>query len=180
MEIWQDRIHMVAKLLQEAILLALSDRDDSAVARSELTLCLGILHPLEALEVGTTAELIVTIHIAIVHDDPALAIQRATYAHALDSLFGLFDILLEASPLRTSTLTTLWGEVLGGSLVDATPTLALVEEVVQAIRLVIDYIAINGRAAIVEEVLRLALQIGEIFVDIAIIYTVKRILVIGT
>ena len=70
MESWEDRLVVVAKLLQESFLLSTCDRDDSTVAWCEFSLSLSVLDKLESLKVVGLAELVVAIGIAVIHDDP--------------------------------------------------------------------------------------------------------------
>ena len=70
METREDRLLVVRESLEQALLLSTGNRDDSAVTRCELTAHLGVLHKLEGLQVFRLTELIVTVAVAVVHDNP--------------------------------------------------------------------------------------------------------------
>ena len=52
MESWENRLLVVAIFLEKSLFFSASDRDDGAMTRCELALCLSVLHELESLEVG--------------------------------------------------------------------------------------------------------------------------------
>ena len=70
MESAQDGLLIVGESLQQTFLLGAGDRDDGAMTWGELALHLGVLHKLEGFQVFRTAELIVTVAVAVVHDNP--------------------------------------------------------------------------------------------------------------
>ena len=162
---------MVAELTEQTILLGLGDGDDGSVTRCELTLGLGVLHELEGLEVFGAAELVVTVAIAVVHDDPRLTIDGFTYTNTLDGFLGLLYVAVEHLPFVC--------QLLGHGLINAASRLLLVEEVVQLVGLVVDNVAVDGGIAGIEEPLRLALKVGEVLVGILVVDLVERPWVAG-
>ena len=171
MESAQDGLVVVGEGLQQALLLSARDGYDGAVARGELPLRLGVLHELEGLQVVGAAELVVSVAVAVVHDDPALAVDGSADAYALHGLACLLHVAVEHLPAV--------GELPCRGLIDAAPRLLLVEEVVELVIGVEDDVAVDGGVAGVEEPLRLALQVGEVGVGILVVDLVIRVAVAG-
>ena len=146
---------------QEAFFLGLGDGNDCAVAWGELALCFRVLHELEGLQVFRATELVVVVAVAVVHDNPALAVDGLAHADALHGLLRLLHIALQHLPFV--------GQLLGDSLVDATTGLLLVEEVVELVGLVKDNVAIDGGVAGIKEPLGFALQVGEVLVGVLVV-----------
>ena len=170
-ESWQYGLREVAVVAQQTLLLGPRDGDDGAVAGGELALRLGVLHELEGLQVFRAAELVVAAAVAVVHDNPALAVDGAAHADTLHGLFGLFHVAVDHLPAV--------GQLTGHGLVDAAPRLLLVEEVVELVGLVVDNVAVDGGVAGVEEPAWLALQVGEVAVGVLVVYLVEATGVAG-
>ena len=165
-EAWQDGLAEVAELVEQALLLGPRDGDDGAVARGELALGLRILYELEGLQVLRATELVVAVAIAVVHDDPRLAVDGLAHADALHRLLGLLHVAVEHLPLVR--------QVLGHGLIDAASGLLLVEEVIHLVCIVVDDVAVDGGIAGIEEPAGLALEVGEVLVGILVVDLVER------
>ena len=109
--------------------------------------------------------------VAVVHDNPRLAVDGLAHADTLHGLAGLLHVAVEHLPAV--------GQVLRHGLIDATARLLLVEEVVELVGLVVDDVAVDGGIARIEEPARLALQVGEVLVGILIVDFVERAWVAG-
>ena len=113
MEAREDGLTVVAKLVEQALLLGAGDGDDGAVTGGEAAPGLGVLHKLEGREVFGTAELVVAVAVAVVHDDPRTAVDGLAHADALDGFLGLLHVAGKHLPLV--------GELTGHGLIDAAP-----------------------------------------------------------
>ena len=171
MEARQDRLLVVGERLQQSLLLSPCDGDDGAVTRCELTLRLSVLHKLEGLQVFRPAELVVAVAVAVVHDDPRLAVDGLADADTLYRLLRLLHVAVEHLPLVR--------QLLGHGLIDAASRLLLIKEVVQLVGLVVDDVAVDGGVAGIEEPARLTLQVRKILVGILVVDLVVRLRVAG-
>ena len=75
----------------QALVLVFCDRNDGAVSRRESTLGSGVFAELELVEVLRRAELVVTVHIAVVHESPVVAVDEAKDACSLHGFAGLLQ-----------------------------------------------------------------------------------------
>ena len=75
----------------QALVLVFCDRNDGAVPRRESTLGSGVLAELELVEVLRRAELIVPVHITVVHENPVVTVDEAKDACSLHGFPGLLQ-----------------------------------------------------------------------------------------
>ena len=153
METREDRLLVVAIFLEQTVFLCLSDRDDGAVTRGEHAFRLGVLHHLESLEVGTLAELIVSVAVAVVHDYPRASVDGLANAYAFHCFIRLVHMSINLGPLASVALSSLGSELLGSCLVDASTRFTLIEKVVELVGRIEDDVAVDGGSTIIEEVL---------------------------
>ena len=173
MEIRQDGVGVVAIGSQQAVLFSLCDGDDGAMAGRELALCLGVLHHLEILQVGTLAELVVPIGIAVIHHYPGLAVDSAAHAYTLHSLLRLVHMRIQLGPLAAIRLSGLSRQLPGHGLEDAPSALALVKEMVLLVGRIEHDVTIDGGRTVVEEESGCTQEVGEVVVYIRIINAVE-------
>ena len=133
---------------------------------SELSVSLGICHPLEGLEVGRLTELIVPCSIAVVHHHPRLSIEALAHANTLNSLLAYLYMTVNLRPLRAVRLARLGCELLCRCLKDTAVSLALIEEVIELVGIVIHYVAVDSSRTAIEHIYRLTLKVGEILVHV--------------
>ena len=154
-------LSVVGKRLLQPIQFFLGDGDDRAVAWGEETLCGGVLYAGELLEVLAHAELVVATRVAVVHEYP-VALDALEHAGALYGLVGIFKGTGQQGPLLGVV------QALGQVLADALLALSLgFEEDVVGALLVLHDVGVDGGALVVEQYLRLALQVAEVLVGIS-------------
>ena len=133
-----------------------------------------VLHEGEVLKVGTGAELIVAVGVAVVHEHPRILVDELEHTCTLYGLSGLLERAGRRRPLAAQRLSGTSGEITCGDLADATLALVLIEAVVEGVRLVVDDVHVDGGRAAVVEVGGLAIEVGEVGIGIAVVVLIVR------
>ena len=140
--------------------------------------CIGLCGEPEVLEVIRCAELVVAVHVAVVHQHPAVGVDEPEHTRALYGFGGLLELCRGVAPLASGRSASFGREARRHDLAYSARAFVLVEHMVFAVGLVEYYVAVDGRRAAVVEVLRLGHEVGEVIVGIGIVHLVVRTLAV--
>ena len=104
----------------------------------------GILYELEVFEVRAARKLIMSVHVAIVHEYPGILVDQLEDSSAFYGFGRLLQGLARFAPLRTRRGSALRHKRLCGHLADAAVAFVLVEGVVELVYRVVDDIHVDG------------------------------------
>ena len=102
-----------------------------------------------------------SVGIAVIHDNPRLAVKALAYTNTFHGFFGLLHISVQHLPPIC--------QVFGYSLIDAATRFLLVEKVIELIRFIINNVSVDGGIACVKEPLGFSFEVGEVLIGILIV-----------
>ena len=160
----------VGPMFAQAVGLFGGDGYGGAVARSEESSCLGFANALKVFKVFAFAELVISGHVAVVHQNPLVRTDQFEDGGTLHGFLGLLQIASFWLPLSAQGF--------GGGLLNAVSfAFGLEEHVIASVCVRIDNVSVDGVGTVVIEDFW-AGEFGEVFVGIRTVNDIVGLVVV--